>query len=91
MTQIFYPFKVPQFSQIPTDFFFYFFTFKSHADCADDADFLPFKSPTDFADDADFLPFKSPTDFTDSHRFFLLLFYLIKVTQIAQMTQIFYL
>ena len=69
MTQIsftflpFYSFKVPQISQIHTDFYlftllplkvptdltdshrflpFYFFTFKSHADCADDADFLPF-------------------------------------------------
>ena len=45
MTQIFYPLKVPQISQIHTDFFFYFFTFKSHADCADDADFLPLKFP----------------------------------------------
>ena len=36
------PLKVPQISQIHTDFFFYLFTFKSHADCADDADFLLF-------------------------------------------------
>ena len=32
---------------MPTDFLpFYPFTFKSHADCADDADFLPLKVPT---------------------------------------------
>ena len=40
---------LPPISQISTDFLplkvtqiFYFFTFKSHADFADDADFLPF-------------------------------------------------
>ena len=75
------PFKVPQISQIHTDFFFYFFIFKSHADLA-----FPSAADFQFADDADFLPFyfftllplKVPTDLTDSHRFLPFYFFTFK-------------
>ena len=82
-------FFVPQISQIPTDFLL----FKSHADFADDADFFYFftfkSSHTDLTNLTDFLLFQSPTDFTHTDFFFYFLPF--KVTQIAQMTQIFYL
>ena len=75
---LFYSFKVPQISQIHTDFFFYLFTFKSHADCADDADFLPLKVPqisqihTDFS--FTFFTFKSHADCADDADFLPLKF-----------------
>ena len=57
---------LPPISQIPTDFLplkvtqiFYFCTFKSHADFADDADFLPFYSFTFLPLNSSFT-FKSP-------------------------------